>query len=41
MMVDVVREMDDIDIETADAERTEMARDKLTKERIARSQAVA
>jgi hypothetical protein len=40
MMVDVVREIDDIDIETADVGRIELARDKLTNERIARSQAV-
>jgi hypothetical protein len=43
MMVDVVMKMDDIDIdrETVETGRIEMARDKLTKVRIARSQVVA
>jgi len=43
MMVDVVMEMDDIDIgrEAVEVGRIEMARDKLTKERIARRQVVA
>jgi hypothetical protein len=42
-MVDVVMEMDDIDIdrETVDMGRIEMARDKLTSRRIARSPVVA
>jgi hypothetical protein len=35
-MVDVVMEMDDIDRETVEAGRIEMARDKLTKQRVAR-----
>jgi hypothetical protein len=41
MMVDVAMEMDDIDRETVEVGRIEMARDKLTKKRIARSQVVA
>jgi hypothetical protein len=43
MMVDVVMEMDDIDIdrETVTVGRIEMARAKLTRERIARRQVIA
>jgi hypothetical protein len=43
MIVDVVMEMDDIDIdrETVEMGRVEMARDKLTSRRIARSPLVA
>jgi hypothetical protein len=41
MMVDVVMEIDDIDRETVEVGRIEMARDKLTKQTIARSRSVA
>jgi hypothetical protein len=40
-MVDVVMEIDDIDRETVEMGRIEMARDKLTSRRIARSPIVA
>jgi hypothetical protein len=41
MMVVVVMEMDDIDRETIEVGRIEMARDKFTEQRIARSRSVA
>jgi hypothetical protein len=41
MMVDVVVEIDDIDRETVEMGRIEMARDKLTGRRIARTPIVA